>query len=50
MRLAFVAAGIMMLLPHQASTLMLWINIAGVGAGVALVAYELKARRAYVRA
>ncbi|HWV90978.1 MAG TPA: TRAP transporter large permease subunit, partial [Burkholderiales bacterium] len=49
-RLAFVAVGIMMLLPHQASTLLAWINIAGVAAGIALVAYEFRARRAYVRA
>jgi TRAP transporter 4TM/12TM fusion protein len=50
MRVAFAAAGIMMLSPHQASELMLWINIAGALAGIALIAYELKARRAYVRA
>jgi TRAP transporter 4TM/12TM fusion protein len=49
-RIAFVAAGIMMLLPHQASTLLAWINIAGVAAGIALVGYEFRARRAYVRA
>jgi TRAP transporter 4TM/12TM fusion protein len=49
-RMAFLAAGIMMLLPHQASTLLAWINIAGAAAGVALVVYEFRARRAYVRA
>lgn len=49
-RAAFTAAGILMLLPHQVSELMLWINIAGALAGIALVAYELRARRAYVRA
>jgi len=49
-RLAFAGAGIMMLSPHQASEALLWINIAGAAAGIALVAYELKARRAYVRA
>jgi TRAP transporter 4TM/12TM fusion protein len=49
-RLAFAAAGIMLLSPHQASDLLLWINILGAAAGIALVAYELKARRAYVRA
>jgi len=47
-RLAFAAAGIMLLSPHQASELMLWINIAGALAGIALIAYELRARRAYV--
>ena len=50
MRLAFAAAGIMLLSPHQASDLMLWINIAGALAGITLIAYELKARRVYVRA
>jgi hypothetical protein len=40
----------MMLLPHQASTLLAWINIAGVAAGIALVVYEFRARRGYVRA
>jgi hypothetical protein len=49
-RVAFAVAGIMLLSPHQASELMLWINIAGALAGIALIAYELKARRAYVRA
>jgi TRAP-type uncharacterized transport system fused permease subunit len=49
-RVAFAVAGIMLLSPHQASELMLWINIAGALAGIALTAYELKARRAYVRA
>jgi TRAP transporter 4TM/12TM fusion protein len=49
-RVAFAVAGIMLLSPHQASEVMLWINIAGALAGIALTAYELKARRAYVRA
>jgi TRAP-type uncharacterized transport system fused permease subunit len=47
-RLAFTLAGVMLLLPHQASTLLAWINIAGAAAGVALLALELKARRTYV--
>jgi TRAP transporter 4TM/12TM fusion protein len=47
MRLGFAAAGIMLLLPDD----LLWLNIAGALAGIALMAYELKARRAsYVRA
>jgi len=50
MRAAFAASGIMLLLPHQASTLLAWINIAGAAAGIALVVYELRARRGYVRA
>jgi TRAP transporter 4TM/12TM fusion protein len=49
-RAAFVAAGIMLLLPHQVSDLLLWINILGAAAGIALLAHELKARRVYVRA
>jgi TRAP transporter 4TM/12TM fusion protein len=49
-RSAFTVSGILMLLPHQVSELMLWINIAGALAGAALVAHELRARRAYVRA
>ncbi|HEU4925247.1 MAG TPA: TRAP transporter fused permease subunit [Burkholderiales bacterium] len=49
-RILFALAGIMLLSPHQASEMMLWINIAGALAGIALIAYELKARRAYVRA
>ena len=46
-RILFAAAGIMLLSPHQASEFMLWINIAGAAAGIALVAAELKARRTY---
>jgi TRAP transporter 4TM/12TM fusion protein len=49
-RAAFCGVGIMMLLPHQASTLLAWINIAGVAAGIALVVVEFKARRGHVRA
>jgi TRAP-type uncharacterized transport system fused permease subunit len=47
-RLAFAVAGIMLLLPHQASDLLLWINIAGAAMGIVLFGYELKSRRAYV--
>jgi TRAP transporter 4TM/12TM fusion protein len=49
-RAAFAAAGIMLLSPHQVSDLLLWINILGAAAGIALLAHELKARRVYVRA
>jgi TRAP-type uncharacterized transport system fused permease subunit len=51
-RAVFVAAGIMLLLPHQASDLMLWLNIAGVALGGALVAIELRKGKetAFVRA
>jgi TRAP-type uncharacterized transport system fused permease subunit len=50
LRAAFAVTGIMLLSPHQASEVMLWINIVGALAGIALIAYELKARRVYVRA
>jgi len=51
MRVAFVAAGIMLLLPHQASPLMLWLNIIGAALGFFLLFSELRNRRgAYVRA
>jgi TRAP transporter 4TM/12TM fusion protein len=49
-RILFALAGIMLLSPHQVSDLLLWINILGAVGGVALMAYELKARSAYVRA
>jgi TRAP transporter 4TM/12TM fusion protein len=53
MRALFVLAGVMMLLPHQASGLMLALNIAGVALGVLLVLYEFRLGRkgmAHVRA
>jgi len=51
MRLAFAGAGIMMMLPHQASGLMLAINALGVALGAALVTYELRAKEVlHVRA
>jgi len=51
MRVAFVAAGIMLLLPHQASPLMLWLNIIGAALGFFLLFSELRnGRGAYVRA
>ncbi len=48
-RIAFIGCGIMLLSPHQASELMLWINIAGAIIGVALIAYELRSRGHHVR-
>ena len=48
-RVGFVAAGVMLLLPHQASQVMLWLNMIGFGAAMALVAYEMRWRKAYVR-
>jgi len=44
-RILFAAAGIMLLSPHQASDLMLYINIAGALAGIALIALEIKGVR-----
>ena len=49
-RIGFIAAGIMLLMPHQVSELMLWVNILGFGAAVALVGYEMRWRKTYVRA
>ncbi|MGH8741261.1 MAG: TRAP transporter permease, partial [Burkholderiales bacterium] len=51
-RLAFVAAGLMMLSPHQASSFLLALNIAGGALGIALIVYELRNRKeaSYVRA
>ncbi len=51
-RIGFVAAGLMLLSPHQASNLMLAINITGAALGMALIGYELKTRKeaSYVRA
>jgi len=47
-RVAFALAGIMLLMPHQVSGVMLWLNIAGAVLAVVLVAFELRSRRAYV--
>jgi len=49
-RIAFVAAGVMLLSPHQVSDFMLWVNIAGAALGATLLALELKSGRTYVRA
>jgi TRAP transporter 4TM/12TM fusion protein len=48
MRLAFATAGILLLSPHQGSQLMLALNLAGLALAVALIAYEMRARRTYV--
>jgi len=50
LRSGFVASGILLLLPHQASNLLLWLNIAGFAAALALVGYEMHWRKSYVRA
>ncbi len=50
-RAGFIAAGIMLLLPHQVSSLMLWVNILGAALGFFLLFLEFRNRRgAYVRA
>jgi TRAP transporter 4TM/12TM fusion protein len=49
-RFLFALAGIMLLSPHQASELMLWINVAGAIIGVALIAREMRATRRPVHA
>jgi TRAP transporter 4TM/12TM fusion protein len=41
-RLLFAGAGIMMLSPHQVSTVMLWVNITGMILGAALVVVEMR--------
>ncbi|MGH8690809.1 MAG: TRAP transporter permease [Burkholderiales bacterium] len=50
MRIGFGAAGFLLLLPFQASAINGWLNLAGIVLGAALVTYEVRARRAYVRA
>lgn len=45
MRVMFFAAGVLLMLPHQVSALVMWLNVAGALAGVALTMFELKARR-----
>jgi TRAP-type uncharacterized transport system fused permease subunit len=53
MRALFVLAGVMMLLPHEASGLLLAINAAGVALGILLIIYEFRLGRkeiAHVRA
>jgi TRAP transporter 4TM/12TM fusion protein len=52
LRVGFAGAGLMLLSPHQASALMLGVNIAGALVGVALVLYEFRNRKesSYVRA
>ncbi|MDH4190831.1 MAG: TRAP transporter fused permease subunit [Betaproteobacteria bacterium] len=39
-RTAFFAAGVLLMLPHQVSGTVLWLNIAGAAIGIGLVAYE----------
>jgi TRAP-type uncharacterized transport system fused permease subunit len=46
-RVGFVIAGLLLLMPFQASSLNAWLNAAGAALGIALFAYEWRAKRAY---
>jgi TRAP transporter 4TM/12TM fusion protein len=49
LRAAFVAAGLLLLMPFQAATINAWLNVAGLILGAGLLIYEFRvARRAYV--
>lgn len=50
LRGAFVAAGVLLLLPHQVSEAVFWANVAGGIIGVILVALELRTKRLLVPA
>lgn len=50
MRVAFIVTGLLLLMPFQASMINAWLNAAGVVIGIALFAYELRARKAPVPA
>jgi len=45
LRAAFFAAGVLLMLPHQVSAAVLWMNIAGAAIGIGLVAYEITVTR-----
>jgi TRAP transporter 4TM/12TM fusion protein len=49
-RLAFLAAGVMLLMPHEVSRFMLGVNLAGLALGAALIVSELRAGKTYARA
>jgi len=49
-RIGFVLAGLLLLMPFQAAAINGWVNVAGLILGATLVIYEVRARRAYVRA
>jgi TRAP transporter 4TM/12TM fusion protein len=50
MRVAFVGAGVLLLMPFQASMINAWLNVAGAVLGIALFVYELRAERAHAAA
>ena len=45
LRAAFFAAGVLLLLPHQVSEAVLWMNMVGGAIGIGLVAYEITVTR-----
>jgi len=45
LRAAFFAAGVLLMLPHQVSAAVLWMNIVGAAIGIGLVAYEITVTR-----
>jgi TRAP-type uncharacterized transport system fused permease subunit len=49
-RVALAATGVLLMLPHQASALVLGLNVAGFVLAIILIGWELKYRRPYVRA
>jgi len=49
-RLGFIAAGVMLLLPHEVSRVFLWVNLAGLALGAGLIVSELKTGKTYARA
>jgi len=49
-RVAFVVAGVLLLMPFQASIINAWLNVAGAVLGAALFAFEWKARRTHAAA
>jgi TRAP-type uncharacterized transport system fused permease subunit len=49
-RVAFVVAGLLLLMPFQASTINAWLNVAGAVFGAGLFAYEFRARRTHAPA
>src|SRR5580765_56258 len=50
MRVGFVLAGLLLLMPFQAAAANAWLNAAGGVLGIGLLAYEFKSRRTHVRA
>jgi TRAP transporter 4TM/12TM fusion protein len=49
-RIGFALTGLLLLLPFQASAINGWLNLAGIVLGAMLITYEIRGRRAYVRA